>query len=577
MTKKKETKIIHERAIGNWLAMAQVGTLQLPRFQREYVWKPTNAVKLLETLIIKGDIPIGVFMVLETDSTNQMFVARPIGGVSGDGAESCREYLLDGQQRLTALLKSLNNTDADFRYYVKFSKFKPEKIVKMKRRVDANETLARDPKIEFMKNLFPVQLLNPLEESSIVEKWVKQVSDDQSVREKIYEMILEPRNIFSKESEETNSFRIPYFKLGREIDRPTAIEIYIQMNSNSIRLTDYYLAIANMESSDEKSLYDVENVLKDSTDIRDFESDAGELVLKVYCLLKGIIPSGGAYQKLPYGELAKETQSIVDGVNWSIEVLRRLNVYDNRLLPTVVPLRVLPALYVKLNRVAETERNMKIINRYLWHAFLTDRYSAQANQKLKEDFDDLVAYIKKEKDETELTILESSAKVDKMDKVGWPQAAARSILPRGILLVCCYGKAKNLKDGVNLGKANVGDRERHHIFPKTCGIDRKKLNIALNCMFIPKNENREISNKLPGDYIQALIDEVANSGVTLSETQVVNRLKTHCIEESVAENLLKVKVDNTKMNLPNEFKKFIDKRAYFVTRRIEKLINDGEL
>ena len=576
--KKKETKIIHERTIGSWLNAIQAGTLRLPRFQREYVWKPTNAVKLLETLIIKGHIPIGVFLVLETDSANQMFITRTIAGVSGDREETCREYLLDGQQRLTALLTSLNDADCDFRYYVEFCEYKPKFVIKLNKAGKTNNNLSQNPKKEFGRNLFPVRLLNPLEESSVVDKWTKQISPDVRIQEKAKEMILKSRNIFSKKRGESGGFRIPYFKLGRDIDRATAIDIYIQMNSNSIKLTDYYLAIANMEDRDEKSLYDVEKILNASTDIKEFETEAvGELILKVYCLLKGIIPSGGAYQKLPYGELENETQNIVDGVKWSIRTLQRLNIYDKRLLPTVVPLRVLPALYVKCNGIDETDKNITIINKYLWHSFLTDRYSVQANQKLKEDFDDLVAYIDPTKDEREFRIFESSSKVEMIDEVGWPQATAKSIIPRGILLVCCYDGAKNLKDGVNLGESNVGDRERHHVFPRTCGIDRKKLNIALNCMFIPKNENREISNKLPGDYIQALIQEVADSGETLSETQVVNCLRTHCIDQSVARDLLNVKQGKEDMILADEFNKFIKERVRAVTKRIDKLMDDGEL
>ena len=577
MTKNRETKIIHERSIGEWLAKAQGGTLQLPRFQREYVWKPANAVKLLETLIVKRDIPIGVFMVLETDSANQMFVTRPIGGVSGDGEESCREYLLDGQQRLTALLKSLNDTDIDFRYYVEFSKHKPVKIVKLNKNVVANKALSQVPAKEFKKHLFPVKLLNPLEESSIVEIWFKKISGDKVDQEKTKKMILESRRIFSAKHGETSKFRIPYFKLGRNIDRPTAIEIYKQMNSNSIRLTEYYLAIANMDIKDEKSLYDVENELRDNTDIGDFEADAGELILKVYCLLQGSIPSGGKYQGLKFKKLVKETQKIIAGINWSIEILRRLNVFDKKLLPTVVPLRVLPALYVKCSEHVKTERSKKIINKYLWHAFLTDRYSTQANQKLKEDFDDLRAYIDPEKEDRKIRIFESSSKVEQIDDVGWPQATAKSIMARGILLVCCYGGARNLKDGVDLDGSNVGDRERHHIFPRTCGIEPKRLDIVLNCMFIPKNENREISNSLPGDYIQALIDEVARSGKNLSETQIVKRLNTHCIEESVAEELLNVKKGKKGMILAEEFRKFIKIRAHFVDKRIDSLIENGEL
>ena len=572
---------LQKRTIGNWLTAVQDGILCLPRFQREYVWKPAHVEKLLETLIIKGNIPIGVFLILETlsDTKHQIFKTRNIDGVPDNGEEKCTELLLDGQQRLTALWKSLNdNEEDDYIFYVNFDDYKPESIDKRKRKTKATIRFSNDPMLQFKKSCFPVSLLSPLAKSNVVGEWIKKLTCDESTKIQVKEMIVNARKLFSK----GGGLSISYFKLGNDIGAITAIDIYEKLNTNSIRLSDFHLAIAKMESESKqsphglKSLYDLADELEDSTRVARIESDAvGELILKIFCLIKGKMPSGKAYKDLPYKELEAMAPSIVDGVKWTIEKLGNLGIWDAKQLPSVVPLRVLPALHVVCGGIDDITRNRVVINRYLWHAFLTDRYSKQANQRLKEDFDDLVEYIKKTKKVRKTGIFEHSPEYDKIKEVGWPHATAKSIMARGILLVCCSGGAENLKDGVKLGKTNISDRERHHIFPRACAVKADK-EIVMNCMLIPKKENLKFSNHLPGDYIAGLIAEIRGLGKLLPEVDVVDRLDTHCIEKGVATRLVGI-VDGKKIDLEEEFADFIEERSDVLAGKIRKLLKDGEL
>ena len=580
--REKKMTTLEKRTIGSWLTAIQDGILRLPRFQREYVWKTAHVEKLLETLIIRGNIPIGVFLILETvsDTKYQIFKTRNIDGIPDNGEENCREFLLDGQQRLTALWKSLNdNEEDDYIYYVKFDDYKPKSIVKKKREAKATERFSKNSRMQFKNSCFPVSLLNPLEKSSIVEKWIKKLTCDKSTKNQVKKMIEDARSILSKRS----GLSIPYFKLGNDIDAVTAIDIYERLNTNSSKLSDFHLAVAKMESEskkslrDLKSLYDLASELDDSTEVGRIETDAiGELILKIFCLIDGKIPSGAAYKDLPYNDLQAISPNIIEGVKWTIKKLAHLGIWDARQLPTVVPLRVLPALHVVCSPIKETDKNKRVINRYLWHAFLTDRYSVQANQKLKEDFDDLVDCIKGTKRERSVGIFGHPPDGNNIKEVGWPQTSAKSIMARGILLVCCSGGAKDLKDGVDLDDTNIIDRERHHIFPKSCNIEDQKLNTTLNCMLIPRSENRSISNDLPGDYIQNLIDEVASSGEVLEQIEVIRRLDTHCIEEQTAKELMKVK-SGSHIDLESEFDAFIDERAAIVVDKIQRLARSGKV
>lgn len=85
------------------LADIHCGKLQLPEFQRDYVWNEGDVRSLLES-IAKG-FPVGALLTLERGGSIE-FKPRGIEGTSVDGIEP-EHLLLDGQQRMTSLYKTI--------------------------------------------------------------------------------------------------------------------------------------------------------------------------------------------------------------------------------------------------------------------------------------------------------------------------------------------------------------------------------------------------------------------------------------------------------------------------------------
>jgi hypothetical protein len=85
------------------------GKIQLPDFQRGWVWDDSHIRSLLVS--IARSFPIGSIMLLETGGTAR-FQIRPVEGVAfAPGANPAAEKLiLDGQQRLTSLTQVLKTT-----------------------------------------------------------------------------------------------------------------------------------------------------------------------------------------------------------------------------------------------------------------------------------------------------------------------------------------------------------------------------------------------------------------------------------------------------------------------------------
>lgn len=77
------------------------GDSQIPEFQRGWVWDDAHIKSLLAS--ISMSFPIGAIMMLETGNPDVRFKPRPVeGAVFTEGKEPER-FILDGQQRLTAL------------------------------------------------------------------------------------------------------------------------------------------------------------------------------------------------------------------------------------------------------------------------------------------------------------------------------------------------------------------------------------------------------------------------------------------------------------------------------------------
>src|SRR5690349_11982948 len=91
-------------ALGKLLEEIVEGKIQLPDFQRGWVWDDEHIRSLLVS--IARSFPIGAVMLLENGGAAK-FQVRPIEGVSLPPGTKPERLILDGQQRLTSLTQVL--------------------------------------------------------------------------------------------------------------------------------------------------------------------------------------------------------------------------------------------------------------------------------------------------------------------------------------------------------------------------------------------------------------------------------------------------------------------------------------
>src|SRR5581483_6074058 len=81
------------------------GKIQLPDFQRGWVWDDDHIKSLLTSISLS--YPIGAVMLLETGNTGVRFKPRLVEGVELSISINPDQLILDGQQRLTSLFLAL--------------------------------------------------------------------------------------------------------------------------------------------------------------------------------------------------------------------------------------------------------------------------------------------------------------------------------------------------------------------------------------------------------------------------------------------------------------------------------------
>ena len=99
---------VNPLSLNDLLRQIESGAIQLPDFQRGWVWDDERIRGLLVS--ISRSFPIGAIMTLEAGGDIR-FQHRSIEGVNLNGGVEPDEFLLDGQQRLTSLYQALRHDD----------------------------------------------------------------------------------------------------------------------------------------------------------------------------------------------------------------------------------------------------------------------------------------------------------------------------------------------------------------------------------------------------------------------------------------------------------------------------------
>lgn len=517
------------------------GEVQLPDFQRSWIWSDKQIKSLLESVI--RNFPINSIMLLECDADNTIFSSRPIEGV-GEVTNKPRYLVLDGQQRLTSLFGALFSSepvkcgDKKFFYYVV-----------MKKALDAVENLETEDVIvsvngdkksktldlstsekEFAAGMFP---LNKIFDS---HGWLNSYKDfhanDFAKRfatdfdKKIIKRFLR--------------YEIVYVELERNTSLEAVCRIFEKVNISGVKLNVFDLSMAALASHKENGKpvnlrADWEKISANfaQRNLKILSAAEGADFITALTLLVGyrnFCVSGTPVAckrenvlKLTCKDYLEYRDAVADGFFEAAKFLAGEAVTEEKYLPykpQLIPLAaILAALKLsgKNNMTAQDK-----IRRWYWCGVFGEAYRDGHLARFAKDIVQVMNWIDND-DETPKVIQNTQISAPKLMKYKNVQSAAY----KGMISIIFRNGATDFLSGKKMNvSANFDESiDDHHIFPKKyCAdknIPKERCDSIANKTPILSETNKIIGNKAPSVYIR----EFERRGI---KSQLINTsLKSH--------------------------------------------------
>ena len=482
-------------------------------------------------------------LVLEIGNT-EPFLSRVITGAP-EATERTTEHLLDGQQRLTALWRGLNNNYEERTYFLVLTDDDDEETglpyfidsVSRGRRKTDNQRLplwADQPAQQWERRMIPLNLLAPTETGrDAFRAWSDQAILDIHERLQIRDIVDEVRTKFA-------GFNLPFLSLPVQTEPHTALDVFIRTNTSATPLGDYDIVVALVQAGTGQSLHDmVADTRQECPKISRYYSPE-DLALAAGALLQGRTPGKSTYLSPGFGDqLVANWDRYSQGVKDTADFLADEKIFDADRLPTDIVVPVLVAILADAPTGPHAKgRARTILSKYMWRAFFTKRYERSTATRSLSDYNELRRHVH----DTQAplpSIFDDDAnplpEINELVEAGWPKRKDR--LGRAILALSLRHGGLDLADASPATVGNLPKREYHHLFPAAHLSAQHKSNPeifrALNCALVSWKTNRTISAKDPERYLS---EHHVDDGPTVA--QIKERLTSHLIpyDEMISNN-----------------------------------------
>lgn len=316
------------KSIEDWFSMVSQAQIALPRFQRHEAWRSSQIEGILENVLRSPSLPIGALLTLEVGS-EELFHSRAIVGAPTANSRP-QMHLLDGQQRMTALWRSLNDAYEEFSVFVSLENGEEPEVDLIKRwerKGIPQPVWADDPAKIFERNLIPAHILCPGSDGEKrMGKWCDKAGVDRDNERKI-----------SRLRSKVASYPVPFLALPVSTSQETALEVFIKMNTSASPLKDFDIVVAQLEGAVGDSLHAMISDLRQDVPATDKFVKIEDLALSVGALLLGKPPLKRTYLERSFGaDLAGVWERVIHGIDHGLSFLQEESVFGVPPVPWTV-------------------------------------------------------------------------------------------------------------------------------------------------------------------------------------------------------------------------------------------------
>jgi hypothetical protein len=552
------------------LGEIEKGKIQLPEFQRDYVWDEDGVRSLLAS-ITKG-FPVGALLTLERGGSVE-FKPRGIKGTDVEGVEP-ETLLLDGQQRMTSLYQAIYSREP--------AKVRTAKGKAVQRYfyldiecalscdADFEEAIVTLPADRIERGAFGKsegydlsareyefeQLMFPLNQTLDPQDWVWDCSDHwakKSVERDVRPILSDFRKQIV---DRIQNYQMPIIKLSKENSREAVCTVFEKVNVGGKKLDAFELVTAIYAASqfdlrddwygDPKAKQPgrlerirgdrhKEGVFRDlaSTDFlqgctvlhtmdlreaAEAEGKTGKALPAVSCRREIMLG-------LPLDAYKRHADSIEAGFVEAARFLNGQKIVWARDLPYPPQMVALAALFARRGTKLSAVQQEKLGHWY-WSGVLGEYFGSATETKIARDVPQLVDWLDCDGDEPR-TVWDTYFQIDRLDSLRMRLSAAY----KGFHALLMREGCEDFITGkpVDLMTVYSDPLDIHHIFPrKWCvdnGIERERYDSIVNKTAISAATNREIGGHAPSKYL-AQIEE--NYGFESDRLNAI--LRTHLID-----------------------------------------------
>lgn len=565
----------NDRPISELMISINKGAIQLPDFQRGWVWEDGRIKALIAS--ITNNYPVGAAMFLEYGNDNIRFKYRVIEGVTATDVIPT-ELILDGQQRLTSIYSSLYSRNAVHTRTDKGKKIFRYYYIDIKKACDPNcdrvdaifsvpetriitsnfgrniELDLSDRTKEFENKMFPLNLILDFPEE---QNWQNEYYAFYNYNQ---EIIKEFTEFNKKIIMQTLQYKIPVISLGKDTPKEAVCQVFENVNTGGVSLTVFELVTAIFAMDDFELRKDWEE-----RKAKYFDGDLLSCITATdfltACTLLSTYKKGGTVSckkkdvlNLSLKDYNNFADALSEGFVEAEKILQEERVFSNKDLPystQLIPLAALCTLLSNGNRIKVTNIKNKI-RQWYWCGVFGELYGGANETRYVNDVVGVMNWIENNGNVPK-TIQKSYFNPTRLLTLQSRQSAAY----KGIMALILKNHCKDFISGreMDFTVYKSENIDIHHIFPRSyCeknNLSKEKWNSVVNKTPISYSTNREIGGVAPSEYLKKIEEKGQVDYNSLNDY-----LQTHLIDDSAARS--------------NDFEKHIVLRAKLLLDAIEK-------